>query len=106
MASSSYFSDGAKTFTYVNQKDFDEILKVQQLMSQRLMQEQKTDHKIDVLNIIQDLTENGKKPVQTEAVLLEVQINGIEAQEAQDIIDDLIQDNLLKRPRTGYLQVT
>ena len=89
----------------MNQKDFDEIMKVQQLMSQRLMQEQKTDHKIDLLNIIQDLTENGRKPAQTEAVLVEANIQGIGPDEAQDIIDELVKDNLVKRPRTGYVQV-
>lgn len=90
----------------MNQKDFDEIMKVQQLMSQRLMQEQQTDHKIDVLNIVQDLTENGKKPAQVEAVLVELEMCGIPSDEAQDIINGLISDRLLSRPRSGYLQVT
>lgn len=90
----------------MNQKDFDEIMKVQQLMSQRLMQEQQTDHKIDVLNIVQDLTENGKRPAQVEAVLVELELSGIPSDEAQDIISELVRDRLLSRPRSGYVQVT
>lgn len=90
----------------MNQKDFDEIMKVQQLMSQRLMQEQQTDHKIDVLNIVQDLTENGKRPAQVEAVLVELELSGIPSDEAQDIITELVRDRLLSRPRSGYVQVT
>lgn len=89
----------------MNQEEFDEIMKVQQMMSQRLMQEQKTDHKIDVLNIIQDLTENGKQPAQTEAVIVEANIQGIEPDETQSIIDELEKDDLVTRPRTGYVQV-
>ncbi len=89
----------------MNQKDFEEIMKVQQLMSQRLMQEQTTDNKITVLNILQGLSESNQ-PVQTEALLLEAQTQGISADEAQDILQTLIQDQLVKRPKTGYVQLT
>ena len=70
------------------------------------MQEQKTDHKIDILNIIQDISGGAHKPAQVEAVLLEAQMAGISADEAQEIIQDLIKDRLVMRPRLGYIQTT
>lgn len=69
------------------------------------MQEQQTDQKIDVLNIIQELTENGSKLAQTEAILVEASVQGIGPDDTQELIDELVSDHLVKRPRTGYIQV-
>lgn len=88
----------------MNEDDFQEIIKVQQLMSQRLMQERKTDSKIDLLNLIQDMSENGKKPVQVEALLIEAQLTNISEREATNLLEELQRDHLIARPKTGWIK--
>ncbi len=85
-------------------EDFEEILRIQQAMSQRLMQEQRVDRKIDILNIINDLTENGRKRAQTEAVLIEASLNGIPEREALQLIDELERDHMVRKPAAGFLE--
>jgi len=89
----------------MNEDDFQEIIRVQQLMSQRLMQEHKTDNKIDMLNLIQELSENGKKRVQVEALLIEAQLNNMTEREATQLLEELERDNLLRRPKVGWVEL-
>ena len=88
----------------MNEDDFQEIIRVQQLMSQRLLQEHKTDNKIDLLNLIQELSENGKKRVQVEALLIEAQLANMTEREAINLLDELERDQLITRPKTGWIQ--
>lgn len=68
------------------------------------MQEQRTDHKIVVLNALQDLGAS-KKPVQVELLLLETQSHGVGADETQNLLDDLFRDGLVSRPRGGFVSL-
>jgi DNA replicative helicase MCM subunit Mcm2 (Cdc46/Mcm family) len=88
----------------MNQDDFSEILRIQQQMSQRIMQEQRTDRKIDLLNIVNDLTDGGRKRVQSEAVLLEAAASGISEQEALSLLSELEGDHVVRRPEPGFLE--
>lgn len=88
----------------MNEDDFQEIIRVQQLMSQRLLQEHKTDNKIDLLNLINEMTENGKKPVQVEGLLIEAQLQNITEREATNLLEELERDQLITRPKTGWVQ--
>lgn len=90
----------------MNEDDFQEILRVQQMMSQRLMQEQRVDRKIDLLNSINELTDGGRKRVQTEAVLIQAQLEGISEQETLQVLDELERDHMVKRSQAGWLERT
>lgn len=89
----------------VKPDDFNEMLRIQRMMSERVMQEQRTDNKITVLNALQDLGASSK-PVQVEALLLEVQTHGVSADETQNLLEDLKTDGLVKRSRGGFVELT
>lgn len=89
----------------VKPDDFNEMLRIQRMMSDRVMQEQRTDHKITVLNALQELGASSK-PVQVEALFLEIQNHGVSADEAQNLLEELRTDNLVSRVRAGYVQLT
>ena len=88
----------------MKQDDFEEVLRIQRLMSERVMQEQRTDHKIVVLNALQDLGAS-RKPVQVELLLLEVQNRDVGADETQVLLEDLGRDGLVSRPRGGFVNL-
>ena len=90
----------------MNEDDFQEIMRIQQMMSQRIAQESRTDHKIDVLNIITDLGDSGRKKVQVEAIIIEAQMSGIAEREVLSLLEELTQDHLIKRTNDGYIQQT
>ncbi len=87
----------------MDEKSFDEIMRVQQMMSKRIVQEQRVDDKISVLNIIHELAGKSAKPVQIEAIFLECEMVGIDERQAADLIADLVKDNLIKKS-AGYVQ--
>lgn len=88
----------------MNDDDFQEILRVQQLMAQRLMQERKTDNTVSLLEVVRELTENGRRKVHTEAVLIEAQSAGILEREATNLLDELQRNNLISRAN-GFVEM-
>ena len=88
----------------MNEDEFQEIMRIQQRMGLRIAQERKVDHKIDIINIITDLGEGGKKLVQVEAVIIEAQMNDIPEREATNLLEELEQDHIIRRGDHGYIQ--
>lgn len=84
--------------------DFDEVLRIQRMMSERVMQEQRTDHKITVLNALNELGAD-KKPVQIEAVIIEVQNRGVSAQQTQNLLEELSKEHMIARNKQGYVRL-
>lgn len=82
---------------------FEEILRIQQAMSQRIMAEQQVDRKIDLLDIVNELTDAGRRPVQTEAVLIEASLRGIPERDAISVLDSLERDRLVLR-KDGFVE--
>lgn len=89
----------------MNEDEFQEIIRVQQLMAQRIVQERQTDNKIALLNIVNELTENGRKRVHTEGVLFEAQQQNILEREATRLLDELEKDHLIKQ-KAGFVERT
>ena len=83
--------------------DFDRLMEYQNMMQQRLRQEQKMSRKIDLLNVINQLTVGPKGTVQTEQVILEGRNRGFDEDEIERMIDELIDDGIIYRPSSGYL---
>ena len=90
----------------MDQDDFEELLKIQRLMASKLNQESKVDNKIKLLNILRELTKNGKKEVQTERVLIVATEEGLTESEIIRYLHELEQDNLVENTRTGYVNIT
>ena len=63
------------------------------------------DNKIDLINVINELTDYGNKRVHTEAVMLEAAANGILEREANTLLEDLEKDHLIRRTQ-GYIEST
>jgi DNA replicative helicase MCM subunit Mcm2 (Cdc46/Mcm family) len=79
----------------VDRLDFDEIMKIQNLMASRIAQESEVDTKIKILDIIQNLLGSNKRFVQVEEVLLEAKYEHISEQSAMQTLDELESDRMI-----------
>lgn len=89
----------------MNDEEFQEIMRLQQMMSKRIMNEQTVDRKVDVLSIINDMTNGTKKSIQVESVVLEATQNGFSEGEVLPVLDELDRDGLISLLGDGYLRL-
>ena len=86
--------------------NFEEIIKIQQMMSQKLMKEGKVDEKIKILDIINEMSRGSNKQIQVERIAIEAKLRGILETEITNILEELRKDGLIKRVGEGYIQRT
>ena len=79
----------------MNEDDFNEVVRIQRMMAERIVEERRIDHKVDILNLIQQLLE-GKKRVAIEALILEAHNQGLQEGEVTRLLDELVNDHLIK----------
>lgn len=84
--------------------DFKSLIEYQNMLQQKLRQEQKTDRKIEFLSLINQLTSGPRNLVQKEQVLVEAKERGFTETEAQELIDKLIAERIIFEPNSGYLK--
>ncbi len=84
--------------------DFKSLIEYQNMLQQKLRQEQKTDRKIEFLSLINELTSGPRNLVQKEQVLIEAKERGFTETETQEIIDKLIAERIIFEPNSGYLK--
>ena len=84
--------------------DFKSLIEYQNMLQQKLRQEQKTDRKIEFLSLINQLTSGPRNLVQKEQVLVEAKERGFTEVEAQELIDKLIAERIIFEPNSGYLK--
>jgi DNA replicative helicase MCM subunit Mcm2 (Cdc46/Mcm family) len=84
--------------------EFDKLMNYQKMVQERLRQEQQQDKKIDLLSIINQLTQGPKNMVQKEQVLVEAASRGIPEEEVHILIAKLISDNIIYEDSPGYLK--
>ncbi|AJF61539.1 TPA: hypothetical protein HA239_02795 [Candidatus Woesearchaeota archaeon] len=84
--------------------DFDKLMKYQNMLQNRLRQEEQTDRKIDILSIINRLTSGPKNIVQKEQIVLEASSMGFTEEEIDSLIDTLIEDNIIYVSSPGYIK--
>ncbi|MBR9677365.1 hypothetical protein GOV04_04445 [Candidatus Woesearchaeota archaeon] len=89
----------------VDRLDFDEILKIQRMTQIRLAQELKEDRTANVIVLLNQLTKNGQKAIQTEEFLVESEAMGMTEKDATEILDKLIVDKIVLVPKEGYLEL-
>jgi DNA replicative helicase MCM subunit Mcm2 (Cdc46/Mcm family) len=88
----------------LDHNDFNELLRIQRSMASRIIQESAVDNKIKLLDLVNKLVTDRNRKVQKETVILEAQAEGFTEDEAIGLIDELIEDNLLIEPETGYVK--
>jgi len=86
----------------MDEKEFQELLRYQNLLSRQVVQEARTDKKIKLMQLINNLTGFGKKRVQTAIVVHEAESQGFSEQEAYDLLDELMTDNIVEE-KGGYV---
>jgi len=88
----------------MDQSDFDDLIRTQNMMLRSVTNESETDSKIRMMDIINDLVTDRNRKTQKEAVLVEAEMRGISESEANRIIDALKEDGIIIEPEPGYIK--
>ena len=88
----------------MDQSDFDDLIRSQNMMMRNVADESETDSKIRIMDIINDLVTDRNRKVQKEAVLVEADMRGLVGSEANRIIDLLKTDGMIIEPEPGYIK--
>lgn len=78
----------------VDRLDFDEIVRIQNLMASSIARENEVNRKLDIIEIINQL-KGKKKFVQVEEVIVEAKYNNVSEDEVLNILDELEKDNVI-----------
>lgn len=86
----------------MDESDFDDIMDLQRTLAQEAAQEQETDNKIELMSLINELTD-AKNMVQKEKVIIEARHKSISEETTLELIEKLKSDNFLVE-KGGYLK--
>ncbi len=84
--------------------NFDELVKIQNQIRQKLIKEESTDKKITILSLINELTSGPKEIVQKESLIIEATKRGISEDDVDKIIEQLKKDNVIFESKPGYIE--
>ncbi|MBU0756438.1 MAG: hypothetical protein KKF44_00095 [Nanoarchaeota archaeon] len=84
--------------------DFQKLMDYQNMLSKSLAKEQAIDKKVDLLNIINQLTAGPNNLVQKEHILLEAEQHGFSEDEIEMILIALIKDNIIFESSPGFIK--
>jgi DNA replicative helicase MCM subunit Mcm2 (Cdc46/Mcm family) len=87
----------------LDEKEFDDVMRLQRQLSSSVIDEFELDSKIKVLALIDEVA-GTKKKIHTEKLLIEAANQGISEFEVMSTIEKLKKDNLIFEPQPGYLQ--
>ena len=87
----------------LDEKEFDDVMRLQRQLSSSVIDEFELDSKIKVLTLIDEVA-GTKKKIQTEKLLIEAENQGMSEFEVTSTIEKLKKDNLIFEPQPGYLQ--
>ena len=88
----------------MDQADFDDLMRRQNMMLRSVADESETDSKIKLMDIINDLVTDRNRKVQKEAVIIEAEAQGMDEAEVERVLDLLRTDHFLIEPEPGYLK--
>jgi DNA replicative helicase MCM subunit Mcm2 (Cdc46/Mcm family) len=88
----------------MDQADFDDLMRRQNMMLRSVADESETDSKIKLMDIINDLVTDRNKKVQREAVILEAETQGMDEAEVQRILAQLKADHMIIEPEIGFIK--
>jgi len=87
----------------LDEKDFDEVMRLQKQLASSVMDDFELDSKIKILTIFDELV-GSKKKIQTEKLLIEAENQGMSEMEILAVLEKLKKDGLVFEPQPGYLQ--
>jgi len=88
----------------MDQADFDDLMRRQNMMLRSVADESETDSEIKLMSIINDLVTDRNKKVQKEAVIIEAEMQGMGESEVERVITILKADHMILEPEPGYLK--
>lgn len=83
--------------------EFQAMLRYQNMLSRQVLGDIKTSGKIKLLEVVNDLTNFGKKRVQTATVLHEAEDRGMLESDVYAVFDELVKDRLIEE-KDGYVK--
>lgn len=86
--------------------NFDELMKLQRSMSNRLIREEAVDRKLQFMELVSSLKSDRRGLIQVEAIVLEARMTGISENEVNDLLKDLERDSYLKEVEPGFVKIT
>jgi len=88
----------------MDQADFDDLIRRQNMMLRSVADESETDSKIKLMDIINNMVTDRNKKVHKEAILIEAQIEGMSESEADRVMDMLKLDHMIVEPEPGFIR--
>lgn len=85
--------------------EFDELLRIQRLVTDRLSVEAKMDRKIKLLDLISSMVSGRDRSVQKEVVLYESVAEGYTEDDTERLISELVSDNFIRVSNGKILMV-
>ena len=84
---------------------FEDLLRTQRMMASRIMNDASMDMKINLLELIRNLTSGKKNKIQVELVIYEAQIEGISEQDTLKLLEELKSDHLIADIDDGNIRL-
>ena len=88
----------------MDQADFDDLIRRQNMMLRSVADESETDSKIKLMDIINDLVTDRNKKVHKEAVILEAEVQGMPESEVERVLTLLKEDHFIIEPEPGFIK--
>jgi DNA replicative helicase MCM subunit Mcm2 (Cdc46/Mcm family) len=88
----------------MDQSDFDDLIRRQNMMLRSVADESETDSKIKLMDIINNMVTDRNKKVHKEAILIEAQIQGMSESEADRVMTLLKADHMIIEPEPGFIR--
>ena len=82
---------------------FEELMKIQRNMNNKVIQEMKEDQEIEIISLINEQTFEDK-PTQIEKIIIEGQVMGYSEDSVLDVIESLKRQNIIYQPSLGFIQ--
>jgi len=88
----------------MDQADFDDLMRRQNMMLRSVADESETDSKIKLMSIINDLVTDRNRKVHKEAVIIEAETQGMDEAEVERVLNLLKADHFLTEPEPGFIK--
>ncbi len=90
----------------MKEDEFEELMDVQRNMASRLQEENKTDNKIKLIDIIRGLVPDPKEKAQTEEIIVEAKVQGLSESEVEELLSELEDDGFIEEVEPGYVRMS
>lgn len=88
----------------MDESEFEDIMRRQNMMLRSVADESETDSKIKLMSIINDLVTDRNKKVHKEAVIIEAGMQGMPESEVERVLVLLKDDHMIIEPELGFIR--